>query len=520
MTVRELGPEPADVQLLRAELDELIRARQFAAQRERRLAEALRARHEPDHSPAYQHPPRQPDPELVRQLAQAQNLREGLGARCLELSNRLLAAEDRLMAGRLADRSSQQAGRTPAATTAASAPPPAGDPTGPGPTFVPSQRPRPTGARFGGARNGVRTPPAFDAPDTPDALDVPPAGPAPYASADVPPLRGARFRSGRLPRPAGRNAATAAAAGTPTTSAPAPGTDTGAGPHPEPDGTYPGHRTATRPGPSGERPNETSTTGAGTGEQPRSRTKAELVGLVRRITDLHREGAVHESAAIVGQVALLVTPLDLARLAALLKSDGPTGASTYLARSVAAGAPEHAAATLAELRREGLVDEAADLFHTLWSVGSQELPGLLAALEQSGQSADGQTLLWERASAPAAELAELTHWLREAGRSGDARHLLRQAAGRPVGEVAEIVTALSESSAVELVRELVRLRSAGDIGQFAAAIRGSAELYDALLFAADSLEESRSRSAFAALRSAGLPTEPAPRPRSRSRQRR
>ncbi|MFJ5882551.1 hypothetical protein [Kitasatospora cineracea] len=229
---------------------------------------------------------------------------------------------------------------------------------------------------------------------------------------------------------------------------------------------------------------------------------------------------MHESAGIVAQVALMITPSDLAGLATLLRAEGPAGSSTYLARSVASGPPEHAAATLAELRQEGLVDEAADLFHTLWSVSAQALPLLLAALEQSGQSADGQTLLWERASAPAGELAELAGHLRASGRSDDARHLLRQAAGRPLKEVAAITTALDEESATALIGELVRLRSASDIGQFAAAIQGSTELYDALLFAADDLEESRARSAFAALRTAGLPTQPAPRSRSKSRQRR
>ncbi|RKE19006.1 hypothetical protein [Streptomyces sp. TLI_171] len=244
------------------------------------------------------------------------------------------------------------------------------------------------------------------------------------------------------------------------------------------------------------------------------------MALVQRIADLHRGGAVHESAALVGQASLMITPSDLVRLATLLQAEGPAGSSTYLCRSVASGAPEHAAATLAELRRVGLVDEAADLFHTLWAVNSEALPALLAALEQSGQSADGQTLLWERASAPAAELAELTQHLRAAGRSGDVRHLLRQAAGRQTPEVAAIAAALSEDSAVELINELVRIRSASDIGQFAAAIRGQAALYDALLFAVDDLAESPARSAFAALRSAGLRTEPTPRPRSRYRQRR
>ncbi|MFF2349017.1 hypothetical protein ACFVVL_04460 [Kitasatospora sp. NPDC058115] len=71
---------------LRAQLDELLRARQYAGQRERRLTEALRAL-----------PERQrPDGELLRQLTQARTLREGLGARCLELSDQLKALEDRL----------------------------------------------------------------------------------------------------------------------------------------------------------------------------------------------------------------------------------------------------------------------------------------------------------------------------------------------------------------------------------------------------------------------------------------
>ncbi|MFF2661544.1 hypothetical protein ACFVUH_29790 [Kitasatospora sp. NPDC058032] len=71
---------------LRAQLDELLRARQYAGQRERRLAEALRAL--PDRQ--------RPDAELLRQLTQARTLREGLGARCLELSDRLKALEEQL----------------------------------------------------------------------------------------------------------------------------------------------------------------------------------------------------------------------------------------------------------------------------------------------------------------------------------------------------------------------------------------------------------------------------------------
>ncbi|MGW4808837.1 hypothetical protein [Kitasatospora sp. NPDC004272] len=568
-------------------MDELLRARQFAAQRERRLAEAVRAGHEPDHAPMYGRPPRQPDPELMRQLAQAQNLREGLGARCLELSDRLLAAEDRQLAGRLADGAppspapAHAPAPAPAPATTANGTPghlPA-DPwshrsTGPTARPAPPQRAFPTGARFGG---GPHTEPA-GAPDgtTGDTIDPAPA-------TDPPPLRGARFRISRTRRAARKNDDRTTSAGAPPGTGEPDPIDRPGGPVAgtnEPVGTswartpLPGkgfddhrtqsaasaqtwrprtgrdHGTDTRTGtgtgtvagsgsPTGDRdtgnrntgfegsgaPGGSGAAGGGTAAPPttggaRPRTGAELITLVQRITDLHRQGAVHESAAVVGQVALVIAPADLVGLATLLRSEGPTGSSTYLARSVALGAPEHAAATLAELRREGLVEEAADLFHALWTVSAQAFPALLAALEQSGQSADGQTLLWERASAPANELSELTRNLRASGRSGDARHLLRQAAGRPVGEVAAIAAALGEESATELVGELVRMRSADDVGQFAAAVRDSVELYNAVLFAADGLEEGRARSAFAALRTAGLPTEPALRPRSKSRQRR
>ncbi|MER7581763.1 hypothetical protein [Kitasatospora sp. NPDC097691] len=71
---------------LRAELDELLRASRYASQRERRLNEAIRA------TPGRQ----RPEGELLRQLAQARTLREGLGARCRQLSDQLEALEMRL----------------------------------------------------------------------------------------------------------------------------------------------------------------------------------------------------------------------------------------------------------------------------------------------------------------------------------------------------------------------------------------------------------------------------------------
>ncbi|MEU9045902.1 MULTISPECIES: hypothetical protein [unclassified Kitasatospora] len=85
---QQLGGERQAAEL-RAELDELLRASRYASQRERRLNEAIRA------SPGRQ----RPDGDLLRQLAQARTLREGLGARCLQLSDQLEALETRLRHG-------------------------------------------------------------------------------------------------------------------------------------------------------------------------------------------------------------------------------------------------------------------------------------------------------------------------------------------------------------------------------------------------------------------------------------
>ncbi|MFJ4090086.1 hypothetical protein ACIPYS_00750 [Kitasatospora sp. NPDC089913] len=81
-----IGASEQDALELRSQLDELLRARQYAVQRERRLDEAVRSL--PDRQRV--------DGELLRQLTQARTLREGLGARCLELSDRLKALEEHL----------------------------------------------------------------------------------------------------------------------------------------------------------------------------------------------------------------------------------------------------------------------------------------------------------------------------------------------------------------------------------------------------------------------------------------
>ncbi|MEU4863206.1 hypothetical protein ACIG0C_20535 [Kitasatospora aureofaciens] len=88
-TEESAGQQPEGEQRaaeLRAELDELLSASRYAGQRERRLNEAIRA------APGR----RRPDGDLLRQLAQARTLREGLGARCLQLSDELHELESHL----------------------------------------------------------------------------------------------------------------------------------------------------------------------------------------------------------------------------------------------------------------------------------------------------------------------------------------------------------------------------------------------------------------------------------------
>lgn len=415
-----------DIQALRTELDELLRARQYAAQRERRLVEALHA----SAGPGSPHHQQNPDPELLRQLAQVQTLRDGLGARCLEMSERLLAMEDEV--------------RLPSA--------PAAPPTR-----------RPTGARFGGAYQ-----------DTPATL--------PTTSAPTPPpMTGARFGGGKP------------AQDRPT--APSPGPSPGPGPGPGP---------SSRPSPTpSDAPSARSTPSPA---QPPLRTSEELTALTERIATLHRRGLAHESAAVTAQAAVVLAPADVVRLAALLRSGGPTGASGYLVRAVAHGAAGQAVGTLAELRRSGQTEEAAELFHALWGYPAAALPALLAALEGVGLAADGLTLLWEWGSAPPAELAGLAVLLRDAGRPEDARTLLRQATGRHLAELAEVALHLDDALAITLIREVLKLRAASDLATFGGALTRRPTRYAALLAAVAELGESHTRSALAALRSAGLPT--------------
>ncbi|MFC8447782.1 hypothetical protein [Kitasatospora sp. NPDC057223] len=420
-----------DAQALRAELDELLRARQYATQRERHLAEAVQAAAQPDRDHGYAHPQQRPDPDLLRQLDHARHLREGLGARCLELSERLLGVEDHLR------RRIPEPAPAPAPVTA------------PAPVPEP-RRKRPTGARFGGVYEQEPAAPA----------------PVPVTAPAAPRATGARFGGVHTGAPEAAPQPPVAAA------APAPAA------------------------------------------APQPRTQAELTALATRIGGLHRRGSTHESAALVAQAAVTLTPADVSRLAALLRSGGPAGAAAYLARAVAHGTPGHAAGTLAELRRAGLSGEATELFHALWGYPAATLPELLAALEHTGQGADGQTLLWEWGSAPPAELAALAALLAAADRPADTRTLLRQAAAMPVPQVAELAATLDGQLAAVLLRELVALRPPTDLALVAGGLTGDPGRYAALLDAVAESGEGRQRAAAAALRSAGLPTAAEP-PRGR-----
>ena len=482
MALQELGPTAADIRQLRTELDELLRARQYAAQRERRLTEAVRNASEPDLAHGYAQPQRHPDPELVRQLGQARALREGLGARCLDLSERLLSMEDQLR--QQGDRrATTDAPVTPAAPVTAVAN------TAPAP-----KRRRPTGARFGGIQ--------MEESDTDLTQAVPagqafPSGPVQQSAA----VRGARFGGIR-----------------PSTTADGPGLSSGPGP-----GPGPGPRES---GPGAATPAPTS--------PPAPRSAAELAALAGRIGELHLRGTKHESAAVVAQAAVTLAPRDVARLAAALRARGPRGSAGYLARAAAHGPAEQAAGTLAELRQAGLTEEAAELFHALWTFPAAGLPTLLAALEATGQHADAHTLLWEWASAPPAELAHLAAELALAGRQSDVSGLLRQVAGRPVPDIAATVGRLAGPEggqngpqlALVLVRQTAALRSPGDVAALASCLTagggdasgpGFPALYEALLTAVAGQEESRSRAVLAAVRSAGLPTVPPTSARARGR---
>ncbi|MEU6237521.1 hypothetical protein [Kitasatospora sp. NPDC047058] len=348
-TGQHTGETEQDALELREELDELLRARQYANQRERRLAEALQAV-----------PERQrPDGELLRQLAQARTLREGLGARCLELSEQLTALEDRL--------------RQPA-------------PRSPGPR-------RPTGARFDGAYE-----------ETP----APTAGPEQHpAPPPPPPVTGARFGKAR-PRPERRPK-------TPQPPAPPGPAKTEAVPPPPPP---PAPKAPRRRSPAelaalaeriatlhrqGAAPETAALLGqAATLLLPPD--TAHLAGLLVR-------GGPPGASLQLARGAARGTPGQAAGTLAALRAAGLGEEATELFHALWSYPPDTLPALLAALERAGQHADSATL---LWEWGSAPTAGLAAlaaALERAGRSADARTLLRQAAGRATADLTALASTL-------------------------------------------------------------------------------------------------------------
>ena len=364
-----------DAQALRTELDELLRARQYATQRERRLTEAVQASARPARDHGYAHPQQRPDPDLQRQLDHARQLREGLGTRCLELSERLLAVEDDLRR------------RIPAAAPeAAPEAAPAVDPAaGPAAAAAPeARRRRPTGARFSGV------------------YEQEPAGPtaAPAAAPPAPRATGARFGGAYATGPE---------------AAPPP-------PQAQPDAP-PVPPVPVRPRP--RTPAELTALATridGLHRQGSAHESAALVARaavtlspadVARLVQLLRSGGPAGAAAYLARTVAHGAPGHAATTLAELRRAGLTDEATELFHALwgypAATLPE----LLAALERTG---QGADGRTLLWEWGSAppaELAALAALLDVAGRPDDARTLLRQAAAMPGPQVSELVATLDE-----------------------------------------------------------------------------------------------------------
>ncbi|MFI8080404.1 hypothetical protein ACIF6L_06400 [Kitasatospora sp. NPDC086009] len=365
------GESEQDALDLRAELDELLRARQYANQRERRLAEAVRAV-----------PERQrPDAELLRQLAQARTLREGLGTRCLELSEQLTALEDRLRQ------------------------PPVRNP-------VPRQ---PTGARFGGVRGeeeGAHAPSARRA-------------------APPPPATGARFGAPRSrPEEAGEP--------TPPRTVPAPQPP----PAPEEPPEPPRRRSPAELTALAERITALHRQGA---TQEITSLLGQAAALLlpldtARLAGLLARGGPPDASVQLARGAAAGTPTQAASTLAELRSAGLAQEATELFHALWAYPADALPALLVALERAGQHADSATLLWEWGSAPTAELAALAAGLERAGRSEDARTLLRQAAGRPAAELTDLAGTLPEPLSGVLLRDL---AALRPPTELVRLATALA-----------------------------------------------------------------------------
>lgn len=167
------------------------------------------------------------------------------------------------------------------------------------------------------------------------------------------------------------------------------------------------------------------------------------------------------------------------------------------------------AVRLRVLRAAGRSGEAYVLLSEAVSRPAARLPLLALELEREGLAAEVATLLWEAAALPPAALAATAGALADAGRGDDCRALLAQCAGRPAAEVADTALALRaagrhEETAV-LLGGMLRARTDEHATRVAEADPGA--LVPPLLEAAAGSPQ-RYRNLAHALRGAGLPGIP------------
>ncbi|MBP0451703.1 hypothetical protein J5Y04_19450 [Kitasatospora sp. RG8] len=368
-TTGHIGESEQDALELRAELDELFRARQYANQRERRLREAVRAL-----------PERQrPDGELLRQLDQARTLREDLGARCIELTEQLTALEGRLRqpAPRQGDTAPRQGGPAPRQPAGAGFPDGVyEEASAPG---TPPPAPPATGARF-------------DRPQPQPRLQPPP-----HPQLQSQPQPQSRSRSELRPQPQPQPAETAGATAAPP-------------PPPIPRSTQ---------GPRRRSPSELAALAEQVTALHRQGAAHAYTALLdeaatlllpqdtAHLTGLLARGGPPDASLLLARGAARSTPAQAAGTLAELRQAGLAAEAAELFHALWSYPVAALPALLAALERAGQHADGATLLWEWGSAPTAELAALATALERGGRSGDARALLRQAAGRPTADLAAL-----------------------------------------------------------------------------------------------------------------
>ncbi|MGA5704356.1 hypothetical protein [Peterkaempfera bronchialis] len=414
MAVHGGAPDPVQVDDMRMQLDEMLRARQYAVQRERRLAAELRSA-----GHRYAAPPAGPDPEAARQLAQARAYREQLGAECLRLSEQLRGVEAQ---ARWNGASPPPPGE---AEPEAEAPidveiegdlaPEARVEPEPGPAAGRRTRPR----RAGGARHGgaaadrpipeppAEVPEARDGRDRPVAGERPMAGERPGSDAEaarqqpwpiVDPVALAARVSGMHAAGQGRQAVAAVA------------------------------------------------------EAALSLAPADVAALA---AELHTEGP-SGSAGYLARAAAGGTADHAAQVLSLLRQAELTEEAQELFHQLWSWPPDRLPPLFAALERTGQAADAATLLWESASAPADEVAALVGALADAGRDADLRSLLGQTASRAAPEVADLVRALADAGRESANEVLLRTLVrGRQPGDLARLGSVLMAEGRPEVYGRLL-----------------------------------------------------------------